>query len=51
MNVPVTTMIPGISDIETVGIFAIGTGLFVFAMWNLYKNLKRKRLSKTKPTP
>ena len=51
LNIPVTQLIPGIPDIETVGIFAVGTGLFIIAMWAIYKDLKRKRLSKTEPTP
>lgn len=48
---PGTEMIPGISDIETVGIFAAGTALFLISMWSFYKKLKQKRLSKTEPTP
>ncbi len=43
LNIPVTQMIPGISDIETVGIFAAGTALFLISMWSFYKKLKAKK--------
>ena len=46
LDAPVTTLIPGIADFITVSFFAVGTGIFVFAMKMIHKSLKTKKKAK-----